>query len=385
MNYFFTETEQMIIDTCNEIGKKYFIPTRAKADITKEYPQEVLRAMRDAGLFKVFIPEKYSGMGTNHMWLFLAVETLSKYCAGLVLPLAASALAATPIIIAGSEEQKQKYLTRIANGEIAAFALSEPDAGTDFMAMKTTAKKVLGGYLVSGGKHFITNGGNATIITLFAKTRPDKGARGISAFIIDLKENKEGFQVVGLEDKLGIRASDTATIAYDNYFVPNSQLLGKENHGMSIIDSTFAESRPGIAAQSLGLASGALEMALEYLSQRKQFGAPVTSFQLVQASLFRAAMKLEAARALAYSAARSADSGYNPKKEACYSKVFASEMCVEVCKDMLILVGGIGVCKEYLAEKLYRDAPITMIYEGSSAILQLVGFQQLMKDFKDKK
>lgn len=380
MNYFFTETEQMIIDTCNQIGKKFILPTRAKYDKSGEFPVETVQAMRDAGLFGTFIPTEYGGLGTSQMLLLLAVETLSKYCAGQPLWLAATALAATPIILFGNEEQKRKYLTMTAQGSIGAFGLTEPDAGSDFMGMKTTARKTEQGYILNGGKHFITNGGShCDYYVVFAKTSPDKGARGISAFIID--KDAPGFSVDGHEDKVGIRSSATASLSFNEVLVPFSNLLGQENHGMRIINDVFIESRPGIGAQACGCATGIYEEAIRYLKQRKQFGQPVTSFQLVQDKLVQCGIRIEAMRALMYSVARAYDKGDKVKKEAIYSKIFASQNCVEICRELVKLVGGIGVCEDSPFPKYLRDSLITEIYEGSNGILTLAAAAQLLKEY----
>ena len=382
MNYFFTEEEQMIIDTCNEIGRKYILPKRDFYHKTKEVPRDIIEEFRKADLFKLFVPEKYNGMGTKHMHLLLAVETLSTYCGSIPLWLAATALATTPLVLFGNEEQKEKYLKKVAAGSIASFALTEPDAGSDFMAMKTVAKKEGNNYRISGTKHFITNAGEAEFYIVFVKTRPDKGARGISAFIVD--SNAPGFELVGLEDKVGIRSSNTGTIAFNEVLVPKEALLGEENKGMRIINDTFLQSRIGIGAQGIGIAQGIFNEALKYLTQRKQFGQPITSFQVPQDKLFRAATQIERSRALMYAIARSADAGNIPKKEAIMSKVEASEMSIEVCRDMVQIVGGIGLMNDAPFVKYLVDSLVTSQYEGHNGVLTLAGFQQILKEFKEK-
>ncbi|MBQ3943232.1 MAG: acyl-CoA dehydrogenase family protein, partial [Elusimicrobia bacterium] len=339
-------------------------------------PWDIVKELADAGLCGAYIPEKYGGFGDgNIMNLVLATEELCKVDGGVALCLAATALGTLPILIGGNEEQKQKYLPRIASGTVAAFGLTEPSAGSDATGMKTVATKDANGdYILNGTKCFITNAGDAEVYTVFAKTNPSRGARGISAFI--LEKGMEGFSFGKKENKMGIRASSTRELIFNNCKVPKENLLGKEGHGLMIAQATLDASRPGVAAQALGIAAGALEEAVAYSRTRVQFGQPISSFQAIQHMLAEMATKVEASRALLYSVARMIDDNNkkDPKdrvrtsKESAMAKLFASETAMQVTTDAVQIFGGYGYCKEYPVEKMMRDAKITTLYEGTSQI-----------------
>jgi butyryl-CoA dehydrogenase len=296
-----------------------------------------------------------------------------------------------PIIIAGNEEQKQKYLPKIAAGTVAAFGLTEPSAGSDATGMKTTAVKDGDYYILNGTKCFITNAGDAEVYTVFAKTNPSRGARGISAFI--LEKGWEGFTFGKKENKMGIRASSTRELIFNNCKVPKENLLGKEGHGLMIAQATLDTSRPGVAAQALGIAAGALEEATKYARTRVQFGQPIASFQGIQHMLADMATKVEASRALLYSVARMIDDNgkKDPKdrvrtsKESAMAKLFASETAMQVTTDAVQIFGGYGYCKEYPVEKMMRDAKITTLYEGTSQIQKNEIALNLIKESAAKK
>ena len=376
MNYFLSEEEQMIVDTARQIAQEKMKPVREKYDEEGTFPWDIVKELADAGLCGAYIPEKYGGFGDgNIMNLVLATEELCKVDGGVALCLAATALGTLPILIGGNEEQKQKYLTKIAAGTVAAFGLTEPSAGSDATGMKTVATKDANGdYILNGTKCFITNAGDAEIYTVFAKTNPSRGARGISAFI--LEKGMEGFSFGKKENKMGIRASSTRELIFNNCKVPKENLLGKEGHGLMIAQATLDASRPGVAAQALGIAAGALEEAIAYSRTRVQFGQPISSFQAIQHMLAEMATKVEAARALLYSVARMIDDNNkkDPKdrvrtsKESAMAKLFASETAMQVTTDAVQIFGGYGYCKEYPVEKMMRDAKITTLYEGTSQI-----------------
>ena len=376
MNYFLSEEEQMIVDTARQIAQEKMKPVREKYDEEGTFPWDIVKELADAGLCGCYIPEKYGGFGDgNIMNLVLATEELCKVDGGVALCLAATALGTLPILIGGNEEQKQKYLPKIAAGTVAAFGLTEPSAGSDATGMKSVATKDANGdYILNGTKCFITNAGDAEVYTVFAKTNPSRGARGISAFI--LEKGMEGFSFGKKENKMGIRASSTRELIFNNCKVPKENLLGKEGHGLMIAQATLDASRPGVAAQALGIAAGALEEAVAYSRTRVQFGQPISSFQAIQHMLAEMATKVEASRALLYSVARMIDDNNkkDPKdrvrtsKESAMAKLFASETAMQVTTDAVQIFGGYGYCKEYPVEKMMRDAKITTLYEGTSQI-----------------
>ena len=376
MNYFLSEEEQMIVDTARQIAQEKMKPVREKYDEEGTFPWDIVKELADAGLCGCYIPEKYGGFGDgNIMNLVLATEELCKVDGGVALCLAATALGTLPILVGGNEEQKQKYLPKIASGTVAAFGLTEPSAGSDATGMKTVATKDANGdYILNGTKCFITNAGDAEVYTVFAKTNPSRGARGISCFI--LEKGMEGFSFGEKENKMGIRASSTRELIFNNCKVPKENLLGKEGHGLMIAQATLDASRPGVAAQALGIAAGALEEAVAYSRTRVQFGQPISSFQGIQHMLADMATKVEAARALLYSVARMIDDNNkkDPKdrvrtsKESAMAKLFASETAMQVTTDAVQIFGGYGYCKEYPVEKMMRDAKITTLYEGTSQI-----------------
>ena len=376
MNYFLSEEEQMIVDTARQIAQEKMKPVREKYDEEGTFPWDIVKELADAGLCGCYIPEKYGGFGDgNIMNLVLATEELCKVDGGVALCLAATALGTLPILVGGNEEQKQKYLPKIASGTVAAFGLTEPSAGSDATGMKTVATKDANGdYILNGTKCFITNAGDAEVYTVFAKTNPSRGARDISCFI--LEKGMEGFSFGKKENKMGIRASSTRELIFDNCKVPKENLLGKEGHGLMIAQATLDASRPGVAAQALGIAAGALEEAVAYSRTRVQFGQPISSFQGIQHMLADMATKVEAARALLYSVARMIDDNNkkDPKdrvrtsKESAMAKLFASETAMQVTTDAVQIFGGYGYCKEYPVEKMMRDTKITTLYEGTSQI-----------------
>ncbi|MCX7927507.1 MAG: acyl-CoA dehydrogenase family protein [Candidatus Omnitrophica bacterium] len=368
MNYLLTEEQKMIKELAHKIAEEKIRPVAAHYDKTEEYPWEIIKVLAEADLFGLFIPEEYGGLGTSVMNLCLATEELSRACGGIAVCYAASALGTFPIILYGNDAQKKKYLPDLAKGKkVAAFGLTEPEAGSDASAIKTTARKEGNYYVLNGTKHFITNGGEAEIYTIIAMTDKSKGARGASAFIVE--KGMKGFSFGKKEDKLGIRASTTMELIFDNCKVPAENLLGKEGMGFIITMKTFDMSRPGVAAQALGIAQGALELAIRYARQRQQFGKPISSFQGIQWMLADMATEIEAARALVYAVARAIDAGEKDIGSAsAMAKLFASDVAFRVCDNALQIHGGYGYMKDYPIEKYLRDAKITQIYEGTNQI-----------------
>lgn len=372
MNYFLSDEEQMIVDTCRELAQKKIKPVREHYDAEGIFPWDIVKEMGDLGLCGLYIPEAYGGMATGNtgiMGLVLSVEELSKVCGGISLAMAATALGTFPILIGATEAQKKKYLPDIASGKkLAAFGLTEADAGSDAGSMRTTAVKKGNKYVLNGTKQWITNGGEAETYTVFAMTNKAKGTRGCSCFIVE--KGTPGFTFGKKENKMGIRASSTTELIFQDCEVPEENLLGgKEGMGFIHAVGTLNHSRPGVAAQALGIAAGALDEALAYSRQREQFGVKISSFQAVQHILANMAVEVEAARALIYAVARNVDAGaVDFAKESAMAKYYASEVAMRVTTNAVQIFGGYGYMKEYPVEKMMRDAKITQIYEGTSQI-----------------
>jgi alkylation response protein AidB-like acyl-CoA dehydrogenase len=380
MDYLLTDEQKMIKELAHKIAEEKIRPVAAQYDKTEEFPWEVLKVIAASDLFGLFIPEEYGGMGVSVTNLCLATEELSRACGGIAVCYAASALGTFPIVLFGNDAQKRKYLPDLAKGKkIAAFGLTEPEAGSDVSAIKTTARKEGGHYILNGTKHFITNGGDAETYTVVAMTNKDKGARGASAFI--LEKGMKGFTFGKKEDKLGIRASSTMELVFTDCKVPAENLLAKEGMGFIVTMRTFDMSRPGVAAQAVGIAQGALELAVKYSRQRVQFGKSISSFQGIQWMLADMATELEAARALVYACAREVDAGVKDvSRDSAMAKLFASDVAFKICDQALQIHGGYGYMKDYPIEKYLRDAKITQIYEGTNQIQRNIIGLQLIKD-----
>ncbi len=381
MDYFFTEQQQMIIETAREITNEKIIPVRAELDEKNEFPREILQDIAKADLFSIFVPEEYGGLGGGCYEIVLALEELARGCVGVATSFAASALGIFPVLFAGSEEQKQHYLPDIASGtRWAAFGLTEANAGSDASGIRTTA--VLDGdeWVLNGTKQWITNGGESEIYTIIALTDPHKGARGASIFIVE--DGDPGFSYGKKEDKMGIRSSSTRELILKDCRIPKDRLVGRRGTGFITVMKTLDMSRPGIASLGIGLAQAAVDEAVTYAKQRVQFGRPIISFQAVQHMLADMAIQLEAGRALVYAAARHID--HHPKdmsKASSMCKVFATDMAMKVTTDAVQVLGGYGYMKEYPVEKMMRDAKILQIYEGTNQIQRNVVGQELNKEY----
>ncbi len=372
MRYLLTEEQQMIVDICRQIVKERIVPVRAELDEKGIFPWEIIKEIAGSDLFRLFVPEEYEGMGTGIFEVCLATEELSRGDLSVATSFAASGLGLIPILIAGNDDQKKKFLPQLASGsKLAAFGLTEAEAGSDAGGIKTTAKRDGDHYILNGTKQWITNGGEADIYTIFAMTNPDKGIRGASAIIVE--KGTPGFEFGKKEDKLGIRASATRELVFTDCKVPAENLLSREGMGFIIAMKTFDQSRPAVGAQAVGVAQGALEEALNYSRIRKQFGTAISSFQAVQHMLADMATGVEAARALVYYTARVIDSGEkNITRLSSMSKLFASDMAMKVTIDAVQILGGYGFMKEYPLEKMMRDVKITQIYEGTNQIMRNV-------------
>jgi len=380
MDYFLTEDQKMIKDLARQIAEEHVLPVRAELDETGKFPWEIMKILAQSDMFRVFIPEEYGGLGTGALELCLVVEELSRICLGVSTTYAANALGTYPLLLFGTEEQKKKYLPDIADGKrLVAFALTEPNAGSDAGGIQTTAVKDGDYYILNGRKQWITNGGEAEIYTVIALTDKAKGARGASAFIVE--KGTPGFSFGKKENKMGIRASATRELIFEDCKVPKENLLGREGMGFIVAMKTLDQSRVGVGAQGLGVAQGAFEEAAKFAKQRIQFGQPVISFQAVQHMLADMAIQIEAARALVYSVARYIDSGAKDvTKASAMAKTFATDVAMKVTVDAVQVMGGSGYMKDYPVEKMMRDAKILQIYEGTNQIQRNVIGQAIIKE-----
>jgi butyryl-CoA dehydrogenase len=370
LEYFLTEPQKTIKNLARRIAEERILPVRAELDEKEEFPWDVIKDLANSDMFRVFVPEQYEGLGGGCLDLCLVVEELSRVCSGVAVSYAASGLGSFSLLEYGSEEQKRRYLPDIASGaRLAAFALTEPTAGSDASAIRTTAEKTQGGYVLNGTKQFITNGGEAELYTVIALTDKTKGARGASAFLVE--KGTPGFSFGKKEKKMGIRASATRELVFRNCVVPAENMIGREGLGFIMTMRILDRSRPGIAAQAVGIAQGALEAAVDYARQRVQFGHPIIAQPVVQNMLADMAIQVEAARALTYAAARMIDGGARKfTEESAMSKVFASDMAMKVTTDAVQVFGGAGYMRDYPVEKMMRDAKITQIYEGTNEVLR---------------
>lgn len=380
MDYLLTEQQIMVRDLARKIAKEKIAPVAAEHDEKETFPWEIMKVLAESDLCGVYIEEKYGGLGGGAMELCLVTEELSRACGGIAICFAATALGTYPIILFGNDEQKGKYLPDIASGKkLAAFALTEAGAGSDAGAIATTAKKEGDHYVLNGVKQWITNGGEAEVYTVIAMTDREKGARGASAFIVE--KGTPGFDFGKKEKKLGIRASATRELIFNECKVPKENILGREGMGFIVAMKTFDKSRPGVAAQAIGIAQGALDHAVKYSRERKQFGKTISSFQGLQFMLADMATGVEAARALTYAVARMVDAGVKDvSKESAMVKLFASDVAMKVTTDAVQVLGGYGYMRDYPVEKYMRDAKITQIYEGTNQIQRNIIALELLKE-----
>ena len=382
MDYFLTEEQAMIRDLARQIAEEKIVPVRRELDEKEEFPCEIMKVIAQSDLFGLFIPEEYGGLGKGSLELCIAVEEISRACLGVSTTYAANALGAYPILLFGSEEQKKKYLPDIASGKrLVAFGLTEANAGSDAAGIQTTAKLTGNEYVLNGTKQWITNGGEAEVYTIIALTDKTKGPRGASAFIVE--KGTQGFTFGKKEEKMGIRASSTTELIFENCKIPKENLIAKEGMGFVVAMKTLDNSRGGVGAQGVGVAQGAFDEAVKFAKQRVQFGHPIISFQAVQHMLADMATDIEAARALVYSVARFIDSGAKEiTKESAMAKVFATDVGMRVTTNAVQVMGGSGYMREYPVEKMMRDAKILQIYEGTNQIQRNVIGQALMKKQK---
>ena len=376
-----SEDEQTLIETIREIARERVAPRAAEIDHTGEYPWDMKELLAQQDILAMAFPEAYGGLGSSELAVVMAIEELSRHCATTGLILAVQQLGAMPIMLCGSEEQKRKYLPPLASGTwLSAYGLTESGSGSDASAMQTFAVRKGDKYILNGSKRFITNGGLAEVNSIFAITDRSAGTRGISGFIVE--KDFPGFTVGRIEDKMGIKGSQTAELIFQDCEVPAENLLGKEGEGFKIAMMTLDRTRIGIGAQALGIAQGALDLAIDYARQRVQFKKPIAANQGIQFLLADMATKVEASRLLVYNAAEMLDRGDD--KFARYSsmaKMFASDSAMAVTSDAIQVLGGYGYMKEYPAERMLRDAKITQIYEGTNQIQRMVIARSLLGNF----
>lgn len=374
--------KKMLMDQVGAFARD-MVATKAKYhDETGEFPTAIVKQMAEMGLMGMMVSDEFGGAGLDVVSYAMCVEEISAACASTgVIMSVNNSLACWPIDTYGTPEQKKKWLTALAKGEkLGCFALSEPAAGSDPGGLKTTATKVDGGYKIRGTKNFITNGKEADTAIVFASTDLSKGNKGVTAFIVDTK--LKGFSVSKLEDKLGITASSTAQLFFDDIFVPADCLLGAEGQGLKIALSALDGGRIGIAAQALGIGRCAMEASKKFASDREQFGAPISKLQAIQFHIADMATRMQAARLLVWNAARLKDLGVKYSKEAAMAKLAASEAAMWTATKAIQVHGGYGYTKEYVVERNFRDAKITEIYEGTSEIQRIVIATQEFAELK---
>jgi butyryl-CoA dehydrogenase len=372
-----TEEQELIKKTVKDFATKEIVPVAQEIDKERKFPSEIINKLAKLGLMGITVPLEEGGAGLDTVSYALAIEELSKASAAVGAIVAVHHLACEVIRKFGNKEQKEKYLTNLASGKyLGAFALTEPNAGSDVGAIETSAKFEGNSYILNGKKIFIVNGAQANIINVFAKTAPEKGAKGISAVIVE--KNFPGFGVGKTISKLGIRGCEITELLFENCKVPKENLIGKEGEGFKIALASLDSGRIGIAAQAVGIAQAAFEEALKYSKQRKQFGKYICEFQAIQWMLANMATQIEAARLLVYKAALAKDKGERFTTEASMAKLFASEVAVRTAIKAVQIHGGYGYTKDYAVERFFRDAKITEIYEGTNEIQRLVIASQLL-------
>ena len=378
MNFLFTEEQLELQEMVREFVEKEITPIAGAMDEENATRPELFEKAADMGLLNVIVPEEYGGLGLDSVTVAMMYEELGKGCAGVATSMAANSLATAPVLLAGNDEQKRMWCDILNEGGLAAFALTEPGAGSDAGGVATRAihDNENGTYILNGTKAFITNGGIADIYLIFANTRKDGGIRGLTAFIVP--KGTPGFKVGRKEDKMGIRPSNTCELILDNVVIPEANRVGREGQGFRIAMQTLDSARPFVGAVAVGLAQAALDMAVAYAKERKQFGQPIASFQMVQNMVADMAMKVDAARLLVYRACSMRDAGEVFTKEAAMAKCYAADVAVQVTTDAVQIMGGYGYSKENPAEKRMRDAKIMQIYEGTNQIQRLVIANKVM-------
>jgi alkylation response protein AidB-like acyl-CoA dehydrogenase len=376
------EEQREIRELVRTIAREKIAPRAAEIDKSAEFPWDVVELYRENDLFGIMYDEEYGGIGESALMTLVAIEEVSKVCATSGLIIAVQELGSLGIKLAGNEEQKQRFLPKLATGEwLAAYALTEPGSGSDSAAMRTTARREGDEYVLNGGKRFITSAGVASVYVVFAKTDPSKGHPGISAFI--LEADTPGFEVGRIEPKMGIKGSTTGEIFFNGARIPATNLLGEEGDGFKIAMRILDRSRPGIAAQGLGLAQGATDYAVEYAKSRETMGKPIGQHELIAGMLADMETKCEVARGLLYKVGQmidEGDTGPELTKLSAMAKLYCTDVAMDVTTDAVQVLGGYGYIQEYPVERMMRDAKITQIYEGTNQIQRLVIAREMLKE-----
>ena len=377
--FYLSDDQRMIRDLARKIARERIAPHAAHHDETETYPAESMRAIVDAGLFGIWVPEEYGGTAMGCLALALVSEEIAAACAATATQYLDQPLGGLPILLAGTEEQKKKYLPRMASGEtLAAYALSEPGAGSDAAGLRTTAVRRGDHYVLNGSKQWCTNGDHADVVTVFATVDPAKRAKGVTAFLVD--KGTPGFTVGKKERKLGIRASPTVALHFSDCAVPVEQRLGTEGEGFAIAMKTLDITRPATGSMAVGIAQAALDAAVAYARERQQFGQPIGAFQGIQFMLADMAMAVHGARLMVHHAARQVDAGVTGNTlEASMAKCFAGDAAMKVTIDAVQVFGGYGYTREYPVERYMRDAKIMQIYEGTNQIQRVIIAKELLE------
>ncbi len=377
-----TDEQREIRDLVRTLAREHVAQRAAEIDKSAEFPWDMVELLREHELFGLPFEEQYGGTGTGALMVLVAIEELSKVCATTGLLLAVQELGSLGIKLAGTDAQKARWLPRLASGEwLPAYALTEPGSGSDSAAMRSEARRDGDEYVLNGSKRFITNAGVAGLYVVFAKTDPEAGHSGISAFVVEA--DAPGFEVGRIEPKMGIKGSTTGEVFFDDCRIPADNLLGEEGEGFKIAMQILDRSRPGIGAQGLGLAQGATDYALEYAKSRETMGKPIAQHQLVAAMLADMETKCEAARGLLYKCGQLIDEaadGPELTKISAMAKLFCTDVAMEVTTDAVQILGGYGYIQEYPVERMMRDAKITQIYEGTNQIQRLVIAREMLKE-----
>jgi alkylation response protein AidB-like acyl-CoA dehydrogenase len=377
-----SDEQREIRDLVRTLARERIAPRAAEIDRSAEFPWDVVELFREHEVFGILYDEQYGGLGASALLTLVAIEEISKVCATSGLIIAVQELGSLALKLAGTEEQKERWLPRLASGEwLGAYALTEPGSGSDSAAMKTEARRDGDEYVLNGSKRFITNAGVAELYTVFAKTDPSAGHSGISAFVVEA--SAPGFEVGRIEPKMGIKGSTTGEVFFNDCRIPAGNLIGEEGEGFRIAMRVLDRSRPGIGAQGLGLAQGATDYALEYAKSRETMGKPIAEHQLVAATLANMETKCEAARGLLYKCGQLIDEGADgPEltKISAMAKLYCTDVAMEVTTDAVQVLGGYGYIQEYPVERMMRDAKITQIYEGTNEIQRLVIAREMLKE-----
>ena len=382
MRYPLTEEERMIQNTSLEFARKDLAAVAVENNEKGIYPEEIFKKLGELGFMGMTVPEEYGGVGMSNLCLVLALEEISRVCASTAVAMSVhNSLVNWAILKYGSDYLKSRYLPGLASAEmIGAYALTEPAAGSDVNALRLTAERKGDEYILNGTKIFISTGNKAQVIVVFGRTDPEDRTRGISAFLVE--PDHPGFSIGKVEHKMGLRASTTVELVFENCRVPASNLLGEEGMGAQIALTGLDGGRIGIAAQSVGIAQAALDEAVAFARERKQFGKRIIDFQAIQWKIANMAMAIEASRLLMYRAAKMKDAGENMTKEAAMAKLFASETANRAAYDSMQIHGGVGYTTEFKVERLYRDARVTEIYEGTSEIQRLVISRKVIEEYE---